>query len=167
MTPPPAPSTTSAASTARILYVALSISAGTLSAIAWLFRGALALPDGTGGAVTFAAYALAVSGLLAGLAFRRRFPGSTALFYLAVASLIVPSVLVSLGIGLMFRMAGIEDFHALERVGERAWMAYDKSDAGLWELRTRSHVHTYSAAMCWASAALPPLPQRRILPSRR
>lgn len=74
MTPPPAPSTTSAASTARILYVALSISAGTLSAIAWLFRGALALPDGTGGAVTFAAYALAVSGLLAGLAFRRLIP---------------------------------------------------------------------------------------------
>lgn len=40
--------------------------------------------------------------LLAGLAFRRRFFGSTVLFYIVVASLIVPSVLISLGIGLMF-----------------------------------------------------------------
>ena len=28
---------------------------------------------------------------------------------------------------------------------------YDKPDAGLWELRTRAAVHTYSAAMCWAA----------------
>ncbi|MBM3929029.1 MAG: glycoside hydrolase family 15 protein, partial [Sphingomonadales bacterium] len=27
----------------------------------------------------------------------------------------------------------------------------DQPDAGLWELRTKSHVHTYSAAMCWAA----------------
>ncbi|MDQ2104595.1 ABC transporter permease [Azospirillum isscasi] len=46
--------------------------------------------------------------LLAGFAFRRRFPGSGALFYLAVASLIVPSILVSLGIGLLFNILGIE-----------------------------------------------------------
>jgi putative spermidine/putrescine transport system permease protein len=45
--------------------------------------------------------------LLAGFAFRRRFRGSTLLFYLAVASLIVPSILVSLGIGLGFQIAGI------------------------------------------------------------
>jgi GH15 family glucan-1,4-alpha-glucosidase len=51
----------------------------------------------------------------------------------------------------LFRMAGIEDFEALEAVGERAWAAHDKPDAGLWELRTRAHVHTYSAAMCWAA----------------
>ncbi|MFA5965684.1 MAG: glycoside hydrolase family 15 protein [Sphingomonas sp.] len=51
----------------------------------------------------------------------------------------------------LFRMGGIEDFRALETVGERAWNTYDKPDAGLWELRTRSHVHTYSAAMCWAA----------------
>jgi putative spermidine/putrescine transport system permease protein len=42
----------------------------------------------------------------AGLAFRRRFKGSTTLFYLTVTSLIVPSILVSLGIGLMFRVLG-------------------------------------------------------------
>jgi putative spermidine/putrescine transport system permease protein len=44
----------------------------------------------------------------AGLAFRRRFRGAGALFYTAVASLIVPSVLVSLGIGLMFNILGWE-----------------------------------------------------------
>jgi GH15 family glucan-1,4-alpha-glucosidase len=51
----------------------------------------------------------------------------------------------------LFRMAGHEDFEALERVGERAWLSYDKPDAGLWELRTRQSVHTYSSAMCWAA----------------
>jgi putative spermidine/putrescine transport system permease protein len=39
----------------------------------------------------------------AGLAFRRRFPGSGVLFYLAVASLVMPSLLVGFGIGLGFR----------------------------------------------------------------
>jgi len=51
----------------------------------------------------------------------------------------------------LYRMAGIEDFHALEKVGELAWRVHDKPDAGLWELRTKSHVHTYSVAMCWAA----------------
>jgi len=51
----------------------------------------------------------------------------------------------------LFRLSGTEDFRALEQVGDRAWEMYDRPDAGLWELRTRSHVHTYSAAMCWAA----------------
>lgn len=51
----------------------------------------------------------------------------------------------------LFRMATREDFDALERVGELAWQVYDKPDAGLWELRTRANVHTYSAVMCWAA----------------
>lgn len=51
----------------------------------------------------------------------------------------------------LLRMGGVEDFRALEPVGERAWQLFDQPDAGLWELRTRSHVHTYSAAMCWAA----------------
>lgn len=49
-----------------------------------------------------------VIALLAGLAFRRRFVGSTPLFYLTIASLIVPSSLISLGIGLMFSIAGLQ-----------------------------------------------------------
>lgn len=51
----------------------------------------------------------------------------------------------------LYRIAGAEDFAALERVGERAWQVYNQPDAGLWELRTKSHVHTYSVAMCWAA----------------
>jgi putative spermidine/putrescine transport system permease protein len=40
----------------------------------------------------------------AGLAYRGRFRGATPLFYTVVASLIVPSIVVSLGIGLGFRL---------------------------------------------------------------
>ncbi len=43
-----------------------------------------------------------VVSLAAGMAFRRRFRGSGALFTLSVASLIIPSILVSLGVGLLF-----------------------------------------------------------------
>lgn len=42
--------------------------------------------------------------LLAGLAYRKRLPGGTLLFYAVVASLIMPSIIVSLGIGLAFRL---------------------------------------------------------------
>jgi putative spermidine/putrescine transport system permease protein len=45
-----------------------------------------------------------VFSLAAGLAYRRRFLGASLLFYIVVASLIVPSVVVSLGIGLGFRL---------------------------------------------------------------
>ncbi|MBA3511334.1 glycoside hydrolase family 15 protein [Sphingomonas sp.] len=51
----------------------------------------------------------------------------------------------------LFRPSGVEDFHSLERVGERAWQLYDTPDSGPWELRTRKAVHTYSAAMSWAA----------------
>ena len=47
---------------------------------------------------------------LAGLAFRRKFLGSTFLFYTVVASLIMPSVVVSLGIGSLFELLGIDRF---------------------------------------------------------
>jgi putative spermidine/putrescine transport system permease protein len=45
-----------------------------------------------------------VIAFFAGLAFRKRFRGEGALFTIAVASLIVPSIVVSLGIGLEFRL---------------------------------------------------------------
>jgi len=48
-----------------------------------------------------------VVSLLAGLAFRRRFLGATPLFYLAVSSLVVPSILVSLGVGIAFQVIGL------------------------------------------------------------
>jgi len=47
-----------------------------------------------------------VVSLLAGLAFRQKFHGATALFYLAVASLVVPSIIISLGIGVVFQQIG-------------------------------------------------------------
>ena len=50
--------------------------------------------------------ATVVVSLAAGLAFRRRFRGANALFTLTVASLIIPSILVSLGVGLLFNLAG-------------------------------------------------------------
>ena len=40
----------------------------------------------------------------AGLAFRKKLRGGNALFYVAVASLVMPSIVVSLGIGLQFRL---------------------------------------------------------------
>jgi putative spermidine/putrescine transport system permease protein len=42
--------------------------------------------------------------LLAGLAFRKKLRGGDALFYVTIASLIMPSIIVSLGIGLGFRL---------------------------------------------------------------
>jgi putative spermidine/putrescine transport system permease protein len=42
--------------------------------------------------------------VLAGLAFRKRLSGGDALFFVTVASLIMPSIIVSLGIGLQFRL---------------------------------------------------------------
>jgi putative spermidine/putrescine transport system permease protein len=51
--------------------------------------------------------ATTVIALLAGLAFRRRFVGATTLFYLTVSSLVVPSILISLGIGVAFQQAGL------------------------------------------------------------
>ncbi|NER84918.1 MAG: ABC transporter permease subunit, partial [Leptolyngbya sp. SIO1D8] len=44
--------------------------------------------------------------VLAAMAFRQRFKGSTVLFYLTIASLIVPSILISLGLGVMFQVLG-------------------------------------------------------------
>jgi len=69
------------------------------------FGGALTRSLSLGVIVMLVTVLFAVS---AGLAFRRRFFGSGVIFYIAVASLIVPSILVSLGIGLMFNIMGWE-----------------------------------------------------------
>jgi putative spermidine/putrescine transport system permease protein len=55
--------------------------------------------------VSLATVAISVA---AGLAFRRPFPGSGVLFYVAVASLVMPSLLVGFGIGLGFKFVGLE-----------------------------------------------------------
>ena len=42
-------------------------------------------------------------------------------------------------------------FERLQPLGERAFALHDEPDAGLWEFRGHTHVHTYSAVMCWAA----------------
>jgi GH15 family glucan-1,4-alpha-glucosidase len=42
-------------------------------------------------------------------------------------------------------------FHRLESLGRRAIAVHDQPDAGLWELRGSTRVHTFSAVMCWAA----------------
>jgi putative spermidine/putrescine transport system permease protein len=48
-----------------------------------------------------------VISVAAGLAFRRRFAGSTLIFYAAIASLVMPGLFVGLGIALAFQVAGL------------------------------------------------------------
>ena len=55
--------------------------------------------------------------LLAGLAFRKGLRGGPALFYTAVASLIMPSIVVSLGIALQFRLLDGAVGGALDALG--------------------------------------------------
>jgi GH15 family glucan-1,4-alpha-glucosidase len=53
----------------------------------------------------------------------------------------------------LLRPGTVEDFQALEKVGDRAFAMHDQPDAGLWEFRTMARVHTYSSVMCWAACA--------------
>ncbi|MCB1340048.1 MAG: ABC transporter permease [Pseudooceanicola sp.] len=52
--------------------------------------------------------ATVVFSVMGGLAFRKRFLGSGALFYLAITSLVIPSILISLGVGLIFNQLGLK-----------------------------------------------------------
>jgi len=42
-------------------------------------------------------------------------------------------------------------FGSLEQLGSQAVALFDQPDAGLWEFRQRSAVHTFSSVMCWAA----------------
>ena len=48
-----------------------------------------------------------VVSVMGGLAFRKRFRGSTILFYLIITSLVIPSILISLGVGLIWSQSGL------------------------------------------------------------
>ena len=48
-----------------------------------------------------------VVSVMGGLAFRKRFRGSGILFYLIITSLVIPSILVSLGVGLIWSQSGL------------------------------------------------------------
>ncbi|WEX11414.1 glycoside hydrolase family 15 protein [Chelativorans sp. AA-79] len=45
----------------------------------------------------------------------------------------------------------ITHFRLLEQAGEQAYRLHNTPDAGMWELRSRSRVHTSSSLMCWAA----------------
>ncbi len=49
-----------------------------------------------------------VLSVMGGLAFRKKFRGSSILFYLIITSLVIPSILISLGVGLIFSQSGLE-----------------------------------------------------------
>ncbi len=44
-----------------------------------------------------------------------------------------------------------ELFRRLETLGETAIRVYDQPDAGIWETRGGTQVHTFSAVMCWVA----------------
>ena len=48
-----------------------------------------------------------VVSVMGGLAFRKRFAGSGMLFYLLITALVIPSILISLGVGLLFSQSGL------------------------------------------------------------
>lgn len=58
-----------------------------------------------------------VLAVLAGLAFRKKMAGGNVLFFVVVASLIMPSIIVSLGIGLEFRLLDTGIKKAMEMLG--------------------------------------------------
>ncbi|MFC3551587.1 glycoside hydrolase family 15 protein [Lysobacter cavernae] len=49
------------------------------------------------------------------------------------------------------RMGDAAIFERIEPLGERAFALHNQPDAGLWEFRGRTEVHTYSSVMCWAA----------------
>jgi len=50
-----------------------------------------------------------VFSIMSGMAFRSRFKGSNLIFYLTISSLIVPSILISLGIAVVFNLLGLQN----------------------------------------------------------
>ena len=51
----------------------------------------------------------------------------------------------------LLKPANSADFRNLEWLGMRAIALHDQADAGMWELRTKTGVHTSSSLMCWAA----------------
>ena len=101
--------------------------------IASAFRRSVAL-----GAVVMVLTVLLSLG--AGLAFRKRFSGSGVLFYTSVASLIMPSIVVSLGIGLQFRLLDTGVKALLEGWAPEGWAADYGTAMGLYSSALGAHL---------------------------
>jgi putative spermidine/putrescine transport system permease protein len=63
-----------------------------------------------------------VVSVMGAMAFRSKFIGSNVIFYLTISSLIVPSILVSLGIGIVFSLLGLENqWYTSALAGHLTW----------------------------------------------
>lgn len=78
--------------------------------------------------------------VLAGLAFRKKLRGGNALFYVTVASLIMPSIIVSLGIGLQFRLLDGGLKWLLEAVGATTTLEEYGTALGLFTSALGAHL---------------------------
>jgi len=81
-----------------------------------------------------------VISLLAGYAFRRGFRGAGAVFYTAVASLIIPSIVVSLGIAVQFRLIDGMIRWVGERLGGAAALEGFGTSAGMYTSGLGAHL---------------------------
>jgi len=81
-----------------------------------------------------------VLSVLAGLAFRKRLAGGNALFFIVVASLIMPSIIVSLGIGLEFRLIDSGIKAALEWLGMEGALEGYGTSLGLFTSALGAHL---------------------------
>ena len=78
--------------------------------------------------------------LCAGLAFRKKLTGGNVLFYVTVASLIMPSIIVSLGIGLQFRLIDGGIKWLLEAVGATSTLETYTTSLGLYTSGLGAHL---------------------------
>ena len=78
--------------------------------------------------------------LAAGLAFRKPMVGSNLLFYVTVASLIMPSIIVSLGIGLQFRLIDGAIKWLLEAIGATDMLDGYTTSLGLYTSGLGAHL---------------------------
>lgn len=78
--------------------------------------------------------------LTAGLAFRKKLAGANVLFYVTVASLIMPSIIVSLGIGLQFRLLDGAIKWLLEAVGATGALESYTTSLGLYTSGLGAHL---------------------------
>ncbi len=81
-----------------------------------------------------------VFSVLAGLAFRKKLAGGQALFLVVVASLIMPSIIVSLGIGLEFRLLDSGIKAALEALGRQDQLDNYGTALGLFTSAMGAHL---------------------------
>ncbi len=63
-----------------------------------------------------------IASVMGAMAFRRKFIGSNIIFYLTISSLIVPSILISLGIGIVFSLLGLDNqWYTSALAGHLTW----------------------------------------------